>query len=107
MLHTAKHSLLGSMLELRHHQLWHKSLALLGNQRVVFKAQQVSRTKCLLGPSPLTWAALIPSTEIGFPFIQSSIYFEICMRNLECHLKAATFAHTLKYYFCTLLVSTM
>lgn len=96
----------GSTLELSHHQLWHESLALLGNQRVMFKAQHVSRTKHLLGPSPLTQAALISSTEIGFPLVQSSIYCGICMRNLECHLKAATFTHTLKYVLCTLLLST-
>lgn len=86
----------GSMLEVSHHQLYHEGLALLGNQRVVFKAQQVSRTKYLLGPSPPTWVALISSTEIGFRSVQSSTYCGICMRNLECHLKAATFAHILK-----------
>lgn len=81
----------GSTLEECHHQLWHQSLALLGSQRVVFKAQHVFRTKYLLGPSPLTWAALVSSTEIGFPLVQSSIYCGICMRNLEYHWKAATF----------------
>lgn len=34
---------------------------------------------------------------IGEMLAQSSTYCGICMRNLECHLKAATFAHTLKY----------
>lgn len=57
----------GCMLEVSQHQHLHKSLALLGSQRVVFKAQQVSRTQHLLGPSPLPWAALIACTEIGSP----------------------------------------